>query len=1141
MKRVGSKTGSAELEPLFDLESKIVRMFLSFNQVRSALFCSLFAGCITACRHEPLTQFTDVSSTSGIPFANTITESREQNIFTYEYMYNGAGVAVGDVDNDGLPDVFFTANQLPDRLYLNKGDLKFEDVTQAAHVEGKPGWKTGVSMADVNGDGRLDIYVCYSGKGDADSRSNELFINGGIQNGLPVFSEQAAQYGLDAPGTNSTQAVFFDFDRDGDLDMFLLNHATAFYSPLVNTYKLRHKRHPWFSNDLFRNDGGHFTDVSAAAGVAGGGNNFGLGVVASDINNDGWPDLYMTNDYEEQDFLLLNNRDGTFRESTKQSLKHISKYGMGCDVADYNNDGLMDIMVPDMWPEDNYRQKVLRGPDEYDKYHILVDSGYMHQNMRNTLQLNCGLASGGLPQFSEIGQLAGVSGTDWSWASLLADFDNDGNKDLYITNGFWRDYSNLDFQTYTVQDYKNKYGYDAPLNELIDSIPQTRLSNYMFCNKTDLSFENVTAQWGLATSNVSNGVAYADLDNDGDLDLVVSNMGESASVYRNNNLLNAHFLRVELKGLPGNRAGTGSRIELISGSGKRQTVEQQPIRGYLSCMEPAVHFGLGKDSVVSSLLVRWPKGNYTVLKNIKANKTITVSEQEATAGPGSARIASDTVFADVTRETGIDFYEPGNGFVDFKQEGLLPWQLSQQGPKMCKGDIDGDGLEDIFIGAPRNGKPCLYVQQPGDRFKKNRSQPWQEHNDCDNVQSALFDADGDKDLDLYIVSGGNERAGVASMQDRLYLNDGKGSFSLAPAALPAMASSKSCIAIADYNADGRPDIFVGGRVVPGSYGLTPPSYLLQNRSEKGTVKFIDVTATVAPALQHAGMISSAVWTDLNKDQRPDLIVAGEWMPVKVFINANNQLEDQTTAYGLQHSSGLWTCLLPMDIDRDGDEDFLLGNLAPNTQFKASRQEPMTLCVNDFFHTGRTEPVLCYYVQGRNYPYASRNELLEDMPALKKKFFYYRDYAAAGIGDLFTPEQQKGMVELKAEVLKNCWLENTGQGRLVLHVLPVAAQFSAIQSAVVTDADQDGKNRIFAAGNFYPFRVQLGREDAGKGVLLQWDKLNRQLAVSGLPLGICADGDVRDVLSVRTSHHIPLIIIAKNGDRVQVIKKYNEKL
>jgi hypothetical protein len=1096
---------------------------------KAILFLLLLAPCFFCnCHPSQQQQFTDVSENSGITFANNITESEQQNIFTYEYMYNGAGVAVGDVNNDGLPDVFFTANQLPDQLYLNKGNLKFEDITAAANVAGKQGWKTGVSMADVNGDGLLDIYVCYSGNGDEESRSNELFINKGIKNSVPFFEDEAKQYGLDAPGTNSNQAMFFDYDHDGDLDMFLLDHAVIFYSPLFNTYKLRHKRHPYYSNYLFRNDGGHFTDVSAQAGIPGGGNNFGLGVVAADINNDGWEDMYITNDYDEQDFLLLNNHNGTFTEVTKDALQHISKYGMGCDVADYNNDGLPDIIVPDMWPEDNYRQKILRGPDEYDRYHLLIDSGYMQQNMRNTLQLNTGIKRNNIPQFSEIGQLAGISNTDWSWSSLLADFDDDGNKDLFISNGFWRDYSNLDFQSFTAADYIKANGPGAPLYQLIDSIPQTRLSNYAFRNKGNLCFENVTNSWGLHTSNVSNGVAYADLDNDGDLDLIVNNMGERASVYRNNNISKSNYLNIQLKGNGANTQAVGTRITIITADGKLQTAEQQPVRGYLSCMQPMVHFGLGKDSLITTLVIQWPTGNFTRLKSVKVNQTLTIDEVASSKDSVNNLIKEPVLFADISKQSGLNFFQRENDFVDFKVEPLLPWQLSKQGPKMCKADVNGDGLEDVFIGAPKDGKACLYIQQKNGSFKLSSSQPWQTTNVCDDVQSIFFDADGDKDTDLYIVKGGNEMPNGSAFQDELYVNDGKGNFTKAVNVLPAMQTSKSCVTVGDFNNDNKPDLFVGGRSVPGKYGIAPQSYLLQNESSNGHIKFVDVTAAVAPSLQYAGMITSAVFTDVNNDHQPDLLIAGEWMPIKIFINQKNKFTDATSEYGLQNTNGLWTSITPMDINNDGIEDFLLGNLAPNMQFKASLLQPMSLCVNDFLHTGKTEPVLCYYIKDTSYPYASRNEMLDEMPLLKNKFLYYKDYAVAKLTDIFSADEMKGMTELKVDELKNCWLQHTGDGKFILYELPVTAQFSAIQGATVINMN-DGSKAIFAAGNFYPFRVQLGREDAGKGILLQWNKTTHQL--NTLFPNIAVDGDVRDVLAMNDHS----IIISKNSDSTQVIQ------
>lgn len=580
---------------------------------------------------------------------------------------------------------------------------------------------------------------------------------------------------------------------------------------------------------------------------------------------------------------MLNNHDGTFSEVTKQSLKHISKYGMGCDVADYNNDGLMDIIVPDMWPDDNYRQKVLKGPDEYDKYTLLVDSGYMHQNMRNTLQLNTGLLKNNLPQFSEIGQLAGMSNTDWSWASLLADFDDDGNKDLYITNGFWRDYSNMDFQTYTVADYVNKKGGDGPLAQLIESIPQTKFLNYAFRNKGDLCFENATNNWGLHKSSVSNGVAYADLDNDGDLDLVVNNMGERAFVYRNNNIASNNYLNVQLKGLHGNSYAIGSSVT-VTYHGKEQMAEQQPVRGYLSSMQPLVHFGLGKDSIITTLTVRWPKGYYTTLKNVKTNQIIVIDETSSVKDSVMMNTASMPVFTDISGQCGIDFYQSENEFVDYKQESLLPWELSKQGPKMCKADVNGDGLEDIFIGAPKGGKACLYLQQNDGNFKHAFSQPWQNNNTCDDVQSVFFDADGDGDMDLYVVKGGNEITDRNAFQDMIYVNDGKGNFMIAGGALPEMRTSKSCVTVGDFNKDGRPDIFVGGRVIPGKYGIAPQSYLLQNETLNGNINFVDVTESIVPSLQHVGMVTSAVFTDLNKDGLEDLVIAGEWMPVKIFIN-----------------------------------------------------------------------------------------------------------------------------------------------------------------------------------------------------------------------------------------------------------------
>lgn len=1081
--------------------------------------------------------FTDVSAESGIDFANEIRETEQLHILNFEYMYNGAGVAVGDINGDGLSDVYFSANQLPNKLYLNLGGMKFEDVTDGAGVGGKNGWKTGVTMADVDGDGRLDIYVCYSGKGTVADRANQLFINKTQKGQAPVFEEKAAAYGIDVPGSNSTQATFFDYDRDGDLDMFLLNHATMFYSPFFNTGKLRAKRHRYFSNYMFRNDGGHFTDVSEQAGIKGGGNNFGLGVAVSDLNNDGWPDLYTTNDYDEQDFLYLNNQDGTFREVAKSVLGHMAKYGMGCDVADYNNDGLMDIAVVDMMAEDNYRQKMLRGPDEYYRYNLMVDSGYHHQNMRNTLQMNQGFTAERNPVFSEIGQVAGVSNTDWSWASLFADFDNDGFKDLFITNGYWRDYTNMDFLAFDVDDYKRNHGTQDFGLDLVKKMRQTKISNYAFHNKGNLTFENLTEKWGLKEPSISHGAAYADLDNDGDLDLVVNNLGNRASVYRNENQGTGgnRYLRVKLKSAGANPFATGAKVTLQTSNGNMQVAEMIPTRGYQSSIEPVVHFGLGKEIRVTSVTVNWPDGRVSRHGDIQINRTIELSPDATAINAPVVSQGNTGLFTDVSTGSGIDFVQKENPFVDFKNELLLPWQLSRQGPRLTRADVNGDGLEDIFIGAPAGQRAQLYVQQGTGKFAASPSQPWDSDSGCEDIESAFFDADGDADPDLYVVSGGNEpHSNNGEVVDRLYLNDGKGHFSKTLNALPALTGRKACVAIADYNKDGRPDVFVGGRSVAGSYGKIPESYLLGNASSGRTTRFENRIAVDAKALQFAGMITDAEWADINQDSWPDLIVVGEWMPVKIFINNKGKLEEKARDFGLNKTNGLWTKVIPADLDGDGDLDFLLGNLAPNTQLRASETEPMRLCVNDFVRNGTTVAVLCYYIQGKSYPYASRDEIAAPMPVLKKKFRDYDSYAKAEMKDIFTAEQSKGMHELPVYHLKNSWIENKGGGKLALRELPVQAQFAPIQAAVAGDFDADGRPDVFAAGNFYPFRVQLGREDAGVGMLIRGN--HPGMHVAGFQTtGVVVGGDVRDMALVKGENNATWIVVSKNNGRVQVLK------
>ncbi len=756
---------------------------------------------IISCQEKNDKLFTEIDfQKSNIDFENTIVETPDFNIMKYEYLYNGGGIAAGDFNNDGLSDLYFSGNAVSNRLYLNKGNFTFEDVTDKAGVAGREKWKTGVTTADVNGDGWLDIYVCYSGPLKDEERANELFLNNGSEvGGIPTFTEIAKEYGLDAPGTYSTHASFFDYDNDGDLDMFLLNHGNRFYGPFFNTQKLRSQRHPYFGNRLYRNDDGKFVEVSDFAGINGGGLNFGLSVSVSDVNEDGWLDIYVTNDYEEQDYLYLNNGDGTFKDATKLSMGHISRFGMGSDIADFNNDLRPDIFVVDMLPEDNHRQKMLKGPDEYTKYNLMVDSGYHHQNMRNTLQLNQGTDLENIPVFSEIGQLAGVSNTDWSWAPLFADFDNDGLKDLFVTNGYLRDFTNMDFLKFTIEDAKEKAhrtGTVLPLYELISEMPSTKLSNYVFKNQGDLSFENKTMEWGIHKSLMSFGALYCDLDNDGDLDLIINNTNEKASIWKNNSETKNqnNYLKIKLKGTGKNTYGIGAKV-VIEMQDSRQMQELILSRGYHSSVEPALHFGLGKEERVKVVKVFWPDGTTSIQENVTSNQLLIIDHKTSSPVP-SEKIHHDhnKIFTDITDKANASFVHNENKFIDFDRERLIPYQLSQLGPHISKGDVNKDGLEDFFIGGAAGQGGKLFLMKPSGSFEPALQQPWENEKECEDIGSVFFDADGDGDLDLYIVSGGNEYPmGAQEQQDRLYVNDGKGNFTKAPeGSIPEEFASGRC-------------------------------------------------------------------------------------------------------------------------------------------------------------------------------------------------------------------------------------------------------------------------------------------------------------------------------------------------------------
>ena len=1082
---------------------------------------------------------------TGISFSNNIREDDSLNVFTYEYLYNGAGIGIADLNGDGLDDIFFSGNTGPNKLFINKGNFRFEDVTRQAHLAGNGTWSTGVSIADVNGDGLLDIYICHAGKYDDPNRlSNELFICQGIKNGIPIYKEMAKEYGLDAPGTQSTQAVFFDYDKDGDLDMFLLNHSNHTYNPYLNTRQTRATPDMHFGNRLFRQDRDkegriHFTDVTLKAGIINNPLNFGLGVVVSDVNGDGWPDIYTSSDYTERDCFYINNHDGTFTESLEQSFTHISKYSMGVDIADYNNDGRPDVMTLDMLPEDNHRQKLLKGPDEYDEYHLLLDSGYYHQQMRNMLHLNEGVDERGHLRFSEIGQLAGVSNTDWSWSPLLADFDNDGRKDLFISNGYLRDYTDLDFLKYTVPDAQlaaAREGHtDFKTYDLVRKMPSNKLSSYIFHNNGDLTFTNSTKAWGLYHPAVSNAAAYADLDNDGDLDLIVCTDNEPVMVYRNNEdqLRKNHYLRLRLTGRGYNTRAYGAKVQLVTSDGASQYEQLYPVRGFQSSMPPEIFFGWAKDQSVNRIKITWPDDSVTVLDNPAPDRTLDIRET-GPAGPLPAD-APRRMFTDVTATAGISFRHRENDFIDFKDEPLLPYQLSREGPALAKADVNGDGLEDIFLGGAIGQGGQLYLQTEDGHFVPAPSQPWAADSINEEVNALFFDADGDGDMDLYVVSGGNEYADGPGYQDQLYINDGKGNFSPAPTgALPAMASSKFAIAAGDFDHDGKIDLFVGGRGVPGSFPLPSRSWLLHNESSNGVIRFTDVTDEVCPALRLPGMVKAAVWTPVDDARYPDLLIAGDWMPVRFFRNEKGRLSDVSAAAGLQHLSGMWSSITPADVDGDGRTDFILGNCGLNNQFKATPSEPMTLYAADFDENGSLDPMLCYYIQGKSYPMASRDELLDQIVSLRKKFNSYKAYADATITDIFPPDRLAKATVLQCDQLASGILYNRGNGQFSFSPLPTAAQFSKVYGAVVDDFDGDGKKDILVAGNFFPYRTQLGRCDAGLGMLLKGPGPEFQ-PIDNARSGCYIGGDVRGMVEVRNGSGDRLLVVAKNNDAVQVLK------